>query len=145
MFDEDDPLLARVRDICLALPDAKEKVSHGRPTFYTTKIFAWYGGSVKVGGAWRQHPQSVLVLLPEDERRALLDRGDTFVPGYVGPSGWIGVDLAKADWSEIAELVEESYRATAGVRRVARLEGWRAATPCVCVLRSPAQRRRVGA
>ena len=89
----------------------------------TTKIFAWYGGSVKVGGAWRQHPQSVLVLLPEDERRALLDRDDTFVPGYVGPSGWIGVDLARADWSEIAELVEESYRATAGVRRVARLDG----------------------
>ena len=31
MFDDSDPLLARLRRICLALPDAAEKISHGRP------------------------------------------------------------------------------------------------------------------
>lgn len=35
MFDETDPLLARVRGIALALPEAGEKVSHGRPAFFT--------------------------------------------------------------------------------------------------------------
>ena len=45
LFDDDDPLLARVRGIALALPEAVEKVSHGRPAFFTRKIFAYYGGS----------------------------------------------------------------------------------------------------
>ena len=31
MFDAADPLLARLRQVCLALPDAAEKISHGRP------------------------------------------------------------------------------------------------------------------
>lgn len=31
MFDAEDPLLARLRQVCLALPDAAEKISHGRP------------------------------------------------------------------------------------------------------------------
>lgn len=128
MFEDDDPVLARVREIALALPDAAEKVSHGRPTFYTTKVFAWFGGSEKVRGEWVSHPHCVLVLLPEDERAALLESGDAFVPGYLGPSGWIAVELdGRADWDEIAELIEESYRATAGVRRVARLDAERSA------------------
>ena len=40
MFDEADPLLARVRDLALALPEAAEKVTHGRPTFFTTKVLS---------------------------------------------------------------------------------------------------------
>ena len=45
MFDDADPLLARVREIALALPEAAEKITHGRPTFFTTKVFAYFGGS----------------------------------------------------------------------------------------------------
>ncbi len=74
MFDPDDPVLARVRRLALAFPSAAEKVSHGRPTFYTKKVFAYYGGSVRHGaGDWVQHPQAVLVLLESDERAALID------------------------------------------------------------------------
>lgn len=51
MFDRDDPLLASVRDLALAFPGADEKVSHGRPAFFTTKVFCYYGGSHKVNGA----------------------------------------------------------------------------------------------
>ena len=40
-FDDGDPVLARVRELALALPDAGEKVSHGRPAFFTTKVFAY--------------------------------------------------------------------------------------------------------
>ncbi len=45
MFDESDPLLARVRTIALGFPDATEKISHGRPTFSAPTMFAVYGGS----------------------------------------------------------------------------------------------------
>jgi predicted DNA-binding protein (MmcQ/YjbR family) len=122
MFDEADPMLSRVRSLALAFPDAAEKVSHGRPAFFTTKVFAYYGGSVKVDGVYQQHDHSVMVLLEPDERAALLDDERVYVPAYLGPAGWIGVDLtAGADWAEINELLDASYRRTAGKRRIAAL------------------------
>ena len=122
MFDDDDPLLNRVRNLCLAFPDAAEKISHGHPAFFTTKVFAYYGGSVKVDGRYQQHEHSLVVLLPPDEREALLDQGRCYVPAYLGPSGWLGIDLdTDTDWQEIGELLDASYRRTAGARRVARL------------------------
>jgi hypothetical protein len=42
-----------------------------------------------------------------------------FVPPYVGPSGWVGVWLDRgADWTEIAELLRDSWRMTAPKRLV---------------------------
>ena len=124
MFDDDDPVLARVRTVTLALPDAAEKVSHGIPAFYTTKVFAYYGGSVKTDDGYDRHSQSVLVLADPVERPALLEDPRFFHPMYLGVSGWIGLDLDDdTDWDEVAELVETSYRQTAGVRRVRRLDG----------------------
>ena len=123
MFDEADPALHRVRSIALALPDADEKVSHGRPAFFTAKVFAYYGGSVKVDGSYRQHDQSVLVLVDPGEREALLGDERCYVPAYLGASGWVGVDLTEAtDWDEIGELLDASYRRTAGPRRIAVLD-----------------------
>jgi predicted DNA-binding protein (MmcQ/YjbR family) len=125
MFDDDDPVLARVRELALAFPGADEKVSHGRPAFFTKKVFAYYGGSLKVDGEWVQHPQSVMVLVDDDEREALLADDRVFVPAYMGPSGWLGVDLdagADADWDEVRELLDASYRITAGKRLVAELD-----------------------
>jgi hypothetical protein len=123
MFSDDDPMLARVRQLALALPGAAEKVSHGRPAFYTTKVFAYFGASVKVDREWVQHDQAVLVLLDDDERAALVSDPRCFVPAYYGPYGWIGLDLDEGtDWTEVAELVEMSYRLTAGPRRVAALD-----------------------
>mgnify|MGYP000895616343 CR=1 FL=1 len=40
-----------------ALPGAAEKVSHGRPAFFTTKVFAYYGGSRKVDGVYDKDPR----------------------------------------------------------------------------------------
>jgi predicted DNA-binding protein (MmcQ/YjbR family) len=123
MFDDADPVLGQVRALALAFPDAAEKVSHGRPAFFTVKVFAYYGGSVKVAGTYRQHDQSVLVLVDPDERDALLEDERCYVPAYLGASGWIGVDLTDdTDWDEINELLDASYRGTAGVRRVAALD-----------------------
>jgi len=123
MFDDADPLLGRVRALALAFPDAAEKVSHGRPAFFTTKVFAYYGGSIKIDGTHRQHEHSVLVLTDPVERPALLADERCYLPAYLGGSGWIGVDLTeRSDWEEIGELLESSYRLTAGRRRVAILD-----------------------
>jgi hypothetical protein len=127
MFDDDDPVLARVRELALAFPGADEKVSHGRPAFFTKKVFAYYGGSLKVDGEWVQHPQSLMVLVDDDERVALL--GPTtavFVPAYHGPVGMVGCRLsttgADVDWDEVRELLDASYRLTAPKTLVAELD-----------------------
>jgi len=123
MFDDADPLLAEVRRLALTFPDAAEKISHGHPAFYTTKVFAYYGGSVKVDGVYQQHDHSVLVLVDPDEQAALLAEPRCYAPAYLAASGWVGVDLADdTDWAEIGELLDASYRRTAGPRRVARLD-----------------------
>lgn len=123
MFDEQDPLLARVRELSMSFPDAAEKISHGHPAFYTTKVFAYYGGSLKVDGVYQQHEHSIVVLLPAEERESLLNAGGCYVPAYLGPSGWLGYDLTpSSDWGEVRELLDASYRQTAGPRRVARLD-----------------------
>jgi predicted DNA-binding protein (MmcQ/YjbR family) len=123
MFDDDDPFLQRVRRLVAQLPNTDEKVSHGRPAFFTKKVFAYYGGSLKADDVWIEHPHSVVVRPDESDRRALLDDPRTYVPAYLGPSGWIGVDLDDdSGWSEVAELLDASYRLTAPARDVAELD-----------------------
>ncbi|WP_308337082.1 MmcQ/YjbR family DNA-binding protein [Terrabacter sp. Ter38] len=128
MFDGADPYLARVRGICLALPGADEKVSHGRPSFFTTKLFLTYGGTVRGDHDPEPYRHSVLVLPDAAERPALLGDARFYDPAYVGPSGWVGLDLracgppGEVDWQEVAELVDASYRLTAPARLVRELD-----------------------
>ena len=123
MFNDDDPFLHRVRELAGSLPGADTKVSHGRPAFFTKKVFAYYGGSLKIDGEWVQHPHSLVVLPDSDDRQALLEDRRAYVPAYLGPSGWIGVDLDDAtDWDEIAELLDASYRLTAPKSLIAELD-----------------------
>ena len=122
MFDDSDPLLERVREIALAFPEAREKVSHGRPAFFTQKVFAYYSGSVKVEGEWVQHPQSVVVQADPAEREVLRRMPGAYVPAYLGVGGWTGLDLQEgSDWGLVRELVEDSYRLTAPAKLVALL------------------------
>jgi hypothetical protein len=128
MFDPDDPCLRRLRAICLALPGADEKVSHGRPNFFTRKVFAIYGGSLK-GDHFAETARHAVLFLPDaDDRPALVEDERFFVPAYVGVSGWLGLSFARAggcgrvDWDEVAELVDASYRNTAPSRLVAELD-----------------------
>ena len=113
----------------MVLPSAQMKVSHGRPAFFTAprgKVFAYYGGSLKIDGDWVEHQQCVMVLLEADEREALLGDPRVFVPAYLGPSGWLGLDLpapgAEARWDEVAELIDASYRRTAAAKLVSQLD-----------------------
>ncbi|GAA2977493.1 hypothetical protein JOD63_003216 [Microbacterium terrae] len=123
MFEPGDPLLARVRAIALALPEAAEKISHGRPTFFVKKVFCYFGGSERIDGEWVRHDEAVLVLPDPADEAALRQDRRYWVPAYLGPAGWLGLDIADAaDWDEIAELIDASYRRTAPVRLVRGLD-----------------------
>lgn len=126
MFDDSDPVLDQLRKVCLAMPGADEKVSHGRPCFFTKKIFAVYGGMLKGDHNSGRYDQSVLVLPDADEAPAFEQDDKFFVPAYYGPYGWWGYDLSgqsgDVDWEEVAELVDASFRNTAPKKLVAELD-----------------------
>lgn len=125
MFSDDDPGLAELRRICLALPGAEERVSHGRPTFRTAKVFAVFGGSEKIRPGEHRMVPSALVFTPDPVDLPALDADERFfVPAYYGPSGGRAIDLADpaTDWTEIAELVDASYRRVTPKRLVAELD-----------------------
>jgi hypothetical protein len=81
MFDAGDPLLARLRDLCRSFPHTAEKVSHGRPVFFTGKVFAVYGGGEK--RVHRQPGDSAHI--PHD--RALIFRGRVIPQHRTGEAG----------------------------------------------------------
>jgi hypothetical protein len=102
--------LARVREICLSLPEAHEVESWGTPTFrVNNKIFAMYSENSH-HSAGRVGLWMMSVSVEQDfVLRARPDR--YFKPPYVGPSGWIGAWLDQnPPWAEIAELIRDAYR-----------------------------------
>ena len=113
-------VLARLRKLCLALPEATEKVAWGDPTWRVRdKIFAMQKGNDEGGrpSMWcKAPPGGQQILVGADPRRF-------FAPPYVGPKGWIGVYLdVRIDWNELTDLVEDSYRLVAPKRLAARLD-----------------------
>ena len=114
--------LARLRRLCLALPEAHEVEAWGEPTFRVrNKMFAMYasagnhhgGGTHSVWLKAAPGNQDIMV-------RAKPDR--FFVPPYVGPTGWVGVRLERdVDWDELALLVRDSYRLVAPKKVAAQL------------------------
>lgn len=120
MFDNDDPVLVRLREVALAFPDATEQVAHGRPTFRCGKQFGVYGGGKKGGDPF---PNGLLFKVDPAEQTALEQDSRFWIPAYYGPYGWLGLDLSiKPDWSEVAELLDASYRQIAPKRALKRLD-----------------------
>ena len=123
--------VARLRAICLALPDATEKIAWGEPTWRAGKIFAQMD-------TYHHGAEHVAVWLPARPgvQEELVEENPThfFVPPYVGHKGWIAVRIdRKPDWDVVAGLVADAYRLVASPRLVARLDaektptrGWRA-------------------
>jgi hypothetical protein len=111
----------RIREMCLALPGVTEKLSHGAPAFFVRKQFLqlWSGGH-------HDNDFAHLWCAAEPGAQAALvaaSGGRVFRPPYVGHRGWIGVRLdGDIDWDEIAELVEDAYRAIAPPSLVAELD-----------------------
>jgi predicted DNA-binding protein (MmcQ/YjbR family) len=110
-------MLARLRAICMALPEADEASSFGNPVWRVgKKSFALlydYGKGLTVSfwvGIERQGP------LEMDPRFS--------IPPYLGHNGWIALDASKGvNDEELRAFVIESYRHFAPRRAIARLEG----------------------
>ncbi|HEY0382893.1 MAG TPA: MmcQ/YjbR family DNA-binding protein [Candidatus Elarobacter sp.] len=115
-----DAALKRVRALCLALPEAAERLSHGAPTFFVKKSFVMFLNDHHGDGRL-----AVWCAAPEGAQPALIgaDPERFFRPPYVGPSGWIGVRLdVRANWDEIAGIIEDAYRHVAPAKLVAQLD-----------------------
>ena len=114
-------VLAKVRAICLALPDTKETLTWGQPHFRVgEKIFSGCGeerGKLTIGVKLeREHADAIV----QDERF-------TRAP-YVGHKGWVSIDAARvSDWKLIEALVRESYGLIAPKRTLAKLDAKTAA------------------
>jgi len=119
MYTDDDPYLTELREVCLAFPEACEVEAWGRPTFRAgKKIFAVFSGE-------DHHPYAVIFKPEPDEYPALVEDPRVYVPPYFGPAGWLALDFTarkKIDWTEVAELMEGSYRQVALKRMLKGLE-----------------------
>lgn len=124
MFSDGDFGLAELRGLALGFPEAFEKVSWGRPVFCAPKMFAMYGGNRKSAGDMIAFPHALLVKVDDSDRRSLEQDDRFFFPAYMGPSGWMGLDLtaAKVDWSEVAELLDASFRLVAPKKLIKQLD-----------------------
>lgn len=108
-----------MRAICLAFPEVTEKTTHGAPGFFVKKQFAmlWPNGH---HDAAFPHLWCAAELGVQEALTAASDR--YFRPPYVGHRGWIAVRLdGDVDWNELAELLEDAYRAVAPARLAKRL------------------------
>jgi hypothetical protein len=115
--------LARLRKLCLALPQAHEKEAWGAPTFRVkNKLFAMYAAANNHHGDGRE---AVWCKAGPGNQQLMVHHAPDrfFVPPYVGPSGWVGVYLdRKIDWAELADLLRDAYRLTAPKKLSAALD-----------------------
>ena len=102
-------ILKRLRELCLALPETNERLSHGQPTFFVRDkrpfvmvLHNHHGdGRFAIWCAAQDGLQEMLV--DADPERF-------FRPPYVGHRGWLGVRLDRGvHWDELAGIVEDAY------------------------------------
>ena len=115
--------LKRLREICLALPEVTERLSHGTPTWFVRdkSVFVqfWQHGHHQddFPHLWCAAPAGVQQDLIETEPERF------FRPPYVGGRGWIGVRLdVDVDWGEIADICKDAYLVIAPKRLAAGLD-----------------------
>jgi hypothetical protein len=116
--DERERTLERVRELCLALPETSERLSHGAPTFFVRAkrsfltVLTNHHGDGRFAVWCAAGPGLQAMLVEADPERF-------FVPPYVGHRGWLGVRLDRGvDWNEIAGIVEDAYAEVAPSRLV---------------------------
>ena len=113
--------LDALRELCRALPETTERLSHGEPTWFVRgkKTFVMYADHHHDDrlGFWCAAPAGV------QEELVAADPERFFRPPYVGHRGWLGVylDVDDVDWEEIAEIVVDAYRQIAPKSLVARV------------------------
>ena len=117
-----DEALGRIRQLCLALPETTERLSHGAPTWFVRdkKTFVTYMDDHHGDGRlaiWCAAPSGVQSLLVEENPVRF------FVPPYVGSKGWVAAWLDHpVDWDQLAGLLLHSYRLIAPKKLLALLD-----------------------
>jgi hypothetical protein len=114
-----EDMTARVREICMGLPEVEERLSHGEPAWFVRgkKQFVFFVN--------RHHDDRIgfWCAAPAGAQEVLVgaDPGHFFRPPYVGHRGWLGVylDVEGIDWGHIAEIVRDAYRVVAPARLAA--------------------------
>jgi predicted DNA-binding protein (MmcQ/YjbR family) len=115
--------LVRLRKICLALPEAHEVEAWGEPTFRVkNKLFAMFAAPNNHHGGGRP---GVWCKAGPGNQELMIQHAPTrfFRPPYVGTSGWVGIYLdGDVDWSEVADLLADSYRLIAPKKLLKELD-----------------------
>ena len=108
--------LKQVRALCLALPESREVMAWGHPTFRAgKKMFAGFG---------QDDEGLTLGLKVGFDRQDELLQDDRFFPTpYAARQGWVSLRInANTDWDEVRDLVLEAYRQVAISRMLKALE-----------------------
>lgn len=106
---ERDQVLAKLREICLGLPETSERLSHGAPTFFVrgkrpfVMVMTDHHGDGRFA-LWCAAPEGLQKMLVNADPKRF------FVPPYVGHRGWLGVRLDRGlHWDELAGIAEDAY------------------------------------
>lgn len=115
-------MLERLRGVCLALPEATERLSHGAPSFFVRdkKCFLMLLDDHHGDGRF-----AIWCAAPTGHQHLLVDADAEkfFVPPYVGHRGWLGVRLNDGvDWEELMGIVEDAYCSVAPQKLITELE-----------------------
>lgn len=116
-----EPRLARVTEIALALPEATRKIHQSHAQFLVRKkTFAYFlddhHGDGIVAVTCKVLPGDNKALVEAQPRRF-------YLPDYLASKGWVALrlDVGKVDWSEVRELLLSSYALMAPKRLAERM------------------------
>ena len=115
---EREKVLAKLREICLALPETSERPSHGAPTFFIREKRSFLMVLTNHHGDGRF---AIWCAAPEGMQEMLVDADGErfFVPPYVGHHGWLGLRLDRGiHWDELTGIVEDAYAEVAPAKLV---------------------------
>ena len=103
--------IERVRTICLSLPGAWEKISHGEPTWFVgKKVFAMFANNHHGDG-------HVAVTVPAaiGVQEMLIEKAPKkfYRPPYVGVGGWVGIEVNRVTDRELRMHLTEAWRLVA--------------------------------
>jgi hypothetical protein len=103
-----DDAIDSLRELCMALPEVTERLSHGEPTWFVRdkKVF------VMLANHHHDDRLAFWCAAPEGAQEMLIESDPEryFRPPYVGHRGWLGVYLdVPVDWDEIEDRVTDAY------------------------------------
>jgi hypothetical protein len=117
---DEEASLARLRSICMALPEVTERLSHGEPTWFIRDKKTFVSMDSHHHGSehysfWAAAPFGAQEVLIGAKPKVF------FRPPYVGHRGWVGVhlDVPELDWDDVEMVVKDAYRVIAPERLAA--------------------------